>query len=441
MPSAFTAFSSLYFATLLMLLGSGLLGTYLGLRLAGEGVSEIWIGLLMTGYYVGLVFGASVGHRLIAKVGHIRAFVASAGLVTASVLGHALTGKVEIWLVLRVIAGMAMMCQYMVLESWLNEQAESHQRGSVFAGYMVVTFLGLVLGQVVLTLMPELAVEHLILVAMCYSLCLIPVAVTSRLHPAPLHPAPMKVRVFFERIPLALTTVLVSGLAMGAFYGMSPVFASNVGLDTSDIGVFMAVTIGAGLIAQWPVGWLSDRFDRSRMIQINGIVLTGVAMLIALVAAPGFWLLVLTAGFGLLLFTLYPLAVALANDHVEQEDRVPLAAMLLVTFGVGASIGPLLGSVVMKLLGAHWLYVFIGLCSFVLVVRVRPEIVTGEHLVQEAPLNFMPSAGNLASSPLGAALDPRVDEQMVVEQMIDESEAYAVAVSERDADQAEHRPG
>src|SRR5690606_2202265 len=112
------------------------LGTYLGLRLAAEGVNEIWIGLLMTGYYIGLVAGASVGHRLIAKVGHIRAFVASAGVVTASVLGHAMTADVQIWFVLRVVVGVAMMCQYMVLESWLNEQAEPHQRGMVFASYM-----------------------------------------------------------------------------------------------------------------------------------------------------------------------------------------------------------------------------------------------------------------------------------------------------------------
>mgnify|MGYP006403673023 FL=1 len=98
MHRSLTAFSSLYFATLLMLLGSGLLGTYLGLRLSADGTSEIWVGLLMTGYYVGLVMGASIGHRLIARVGHIRAFVASAGVVTASVLGHALTSSVEFWL-------------------------------------------------------------------------------------------------------------------------------------------------------------------------------------------------------------------------------------------------------------------------------------------------------------------------------------------------------
>ncbi|MFN3578960.1 MAG: MFS transporter [Pseudomonas sp.] len=440
MPKSLSAFSSLYFATLLMLLGSGLLSTYLGLRLSDEGVSEIWIGLLMTGYYVGLVLGASVGHRLIARVGHIRAFVASAGVVTASVLGHALTASVEIWFLLRVLVGMAMMCQYMVLESWLNEQAESHQRGMVFASYMAVTFLGLALGQVVLTLMPDLDIRHLLLVSMCFSLCLVPVAITSRIHPAPLHPAPMKVRLFVERIPQALTTVAVSGLLLGAFYGLAPVFASGIGLATEDIGIFMAVTIGAGLLAQWPTGWLSDRLDRSRMIQLNAIALTAVVLGMASLPLPAWLLLVFTALFGVLAFTLYPLAVALANDHVEPEDRVPLSAMLLVTFGLGASIGPLAGSLLMKLLGPNMLYVFMACSTLILLLKVRPESVTGEHLIQDAPSPFMPAAGNLVSSPLAAAMDPRVDEQMVEEQMRDESDSYPRA-SERDEDQDDHRPG
>lgn len=437
MPRTFTSFSSLYTATLLMLLGSGLLSTYLGLRLSAANVSEIWIGILMTGYYVGLVMGAAVGHRLIARVGHIRAFVASAGVVTASVLGHALTSSVEVWLLLRWLVGVAMMCQYMVLESWLNEQAESHQRGRVFAGYMLVTFFGLGLGQLVLTLMPELSVRHVILVAMCFALCLVPVAVTRRLHPAPLHPAPLEIRLFVQRIPQALSTIGVAGLLLGSFYGLAPAYANSIGLDTQFIGIFMAVTIGAGLVAQWPAGWLSDRLDRSCMIQVNAIILTTVSLLIALVSLPQM-LMVLTVLFGLLAFTLYPLAVALANDHVEQEQRVLLSAMLLVTFGLGAAAGPLLGSVLMKFGGPAMLYVFMACSSLLLVIFVRPERVTGENLVDEAPIQFMPAAGNLASSPLAAAIDPRVDEQVVIEQMQDESDIPPAPVDE---DDDEHRPG
>lgn len=437
LPSTFTSFSSLYFSTLLMLIGSGLLSTYLGLRLSADNVSAIWIGLLMTGYYVGLVMGASVGHRLIARVGHIRAFVASAGVVTASVLGHALTSSVEWWLLLRWMVGVAMMCQYMVLESWLNEQAETHQRGRVFAGYMLVTFLGLGLGQLILTLMPDLSFKQVILVAMCFSLCLVPVAVTRRIHPAPLHPAPLEIRLFVKRIPQALTTIVVAGLLLGAFYGLAPAYAAASGLDTNLIGIFMAITIGAGLVAQWPTGWLSDRMDRSRMIQINAILLTTVSLLIALVSLPQL-LMLLTGLFGLMAFTLYPLAVALANDHVEQEQRVQLAATLLITFGVGASLGPLLGSMLMQVGGAQMLYVFMACSSLLLVIFVRPERVTGVNLVEDAPIQFMPAAGNLASSPLAAAIDPRVDEQVVIEQMQDENDQ---PVRPEDEDGDEHRPG
>ena len=159
------SFSSLYIATVLMLLGSGLLSTYLALRLAesGEGV---WAGALMAANYFGLVLGGKIGHRLIARVGHIRAYVACAGVVTAAVLGHGLLDWLPAWLVLRVLVGLGMMCQYMVIESWLNEQAETKQRGLVFAGYMAASYLGLVLGQLVLVVHPTLGLELLMLVAL-----------------------------------------------------------------------------------------------------------------------------------------------------------------------------------------------------------------------------------------------------------------------------------
>lgn len=430
------SFSSLYCATLLMLLGSGLLSTYLGLRLA-ESADGLWVGALMAANYLGLVLGGKLGHRLIARVGHIRAYVACAGVVTAAVLVHGLSDWLPIWLLLRLLVGLCMMCQYMVIESWLNEQADSSQRGQVFAGYMGASYLGLILGQLVLVAHPALGVELLMLVALCFALCLVPVALTRKLHPAPLHPAPLELRFFIERVPLSLTTIAVSGLLIGAFYGLAPLYGTRMGLSTEQVGLFMGCSILAGLLVQWPLGWLSDRYDRVRLINICALLLTLAALPLALQPQASLWLL-FAVGFSVcaLQFSLYPLAVALANDHVEGEWRVSLTAMLLVTFGVGASIGPLLAGVLMRFLGTNMLYAFVCACALILVIRVRPERVTHLHQVDDAPLHHIPMPDSTASSPLAAALDPRVDQQVVHQQMHSSEQPEASAV----AGEAELRP-
>ena len=166
--SVLKSFRSLYFATLLMLLGSGLLSTYFALNVADR-ASGIWVGAMMSSFYLGLVTGGKFGHRLIAQVGHIRAYVASAGVVTAAVLGHGLIDNLWVWLLLRVIVGLGMMCLYMVIESWLNEQSNSDERGKVFSGYMMASYLGSVIGQLMLASLSNLEAQLLLLVALCFS--------------------------------------------------------------------------------------------------------------------------------------------------------------------------------------------------------------------------------------------------------------------------------
>ncbi|MGE8499360.1 MAG: MFS transporter [Pseudomonas sp.] len=413
------SFGSLYFATVLMLLGSGLLSTYLALRLADR-VDGLWVGALMAANYLGLVLGGKLGHRLIGRVGHIRAYVACAGVVTAAVLGHGIIDWLPVWLVLRMLVGLGMMCQYMVIESWLNEQAETSQRGKVFSGYMAASYLGLILGQMVLVVHPTLGLELLMLVALCFALCLVPVALTRRLHPAPLHPAPLELRFFISRVPMSLTTIVVAGLMIGSFYGLAPLYATRMGLPTEQVGMFMGSCILAGLVVQWPLGWLSDRYDRARLIRGTAALLAVAALPLALMPeAPLVMLIGLGFVVSLLIFSLYPLAVAFANDHVEGERRVSLTAMLLVAFGVGACIGPLLAGVLMRFFGANMLYAFFCLCALIPVWRVRVEKVTHQHQVDDAPLHHIPTPDNMTSSPLVAALDPRVDEQVVHDQMQD----------------------
>ncbi|WP_247257878.1 MFS transporter [Pseudomonas moorei] len=441
MRQIWKSFRALYFASLMMLIGSGLLSTYLALRLAADHVDSLWVGALMAANYFGLVLGGKIGHRLIARVGHIRAYSACAGIVGAAVLGHGLVNWLPAWLFLRVIVGLGMMCQYMVIESWLNEQADTKQRGMVFSGYMIASYLGLVLGQLILVMHPGLGLELLMLVALCFTLCLVPVALTRRIHPAPLHPAPMEPRFFIKRVPQSLSTVLGAGLIVGSFYGLAPLYASQQGLSTEQVGLFMGSCIFAGLLVQWPLGWLSDRYDRALLIRSFAFSLALAALPLAIMERVPLEVLFI-AGFlcSLVQFCLYPLAVAFSNDHIEGDRRVSLTAMLLVTYGVGASIGPLVAGVLMKLFGSQMLYAFFSFFALVLVWRIRPKAVTNLHQVEDAPLHHVAMPDSMSSSPLVAALDPRVDEQMVQEQMQNPIPSEPESASEPEADTPPDQP-
>jgi MFS family permease len=410
----------LYLATLLMVLAAGLLTTYLGLRLAAIDVSKIWIGAMMSAYYLGLVAGSKIGHRLIARVGHIRAFVATAGIVTASALGHALIDDLNVWLLLRLMVGICMMCQYMVLESWLNEQADSKNRGTVFASYMIVSYLGLVLGQGAMSLNPELTIKPLLLVAICFALCIVPLALTRRIHPQPMRPAPLKIKAFWLKVPQSLTTIAMAGMIVGSFYGLAPAFAAAQGMNTEQVAAYMAATVVAGLLAQWPMGKLSDRIRRSRLIRTNTVILGVLVLAMALLPLSGYLQLAFTFCFGILAFTLYPLATAMANQHIEQDERVALSATILLTFGLGASTGPLIASAFMQFGGSRMLYAFMALVAALLFLRLTQVNYQQKQQDKSQPKDYVMASGDLVSSPLAAALDPRVDQATAQQQLMAE---------------------
>lgn len=400
-------FSSLYLACILMQLGSNLLITYLALRLSADGVSASWGGALMAANALGMVVGSKAGHWLIVRVGHMRAYVACAGVIATAVLGHEFSTDLSFWLLLRALVGLAMMCQLMVLESWLNDCARSDQRGGVMALYMVATYIGMILGQLALSLDDGLGVRLLLGVAMAFALCQVPVALTRGMHPRPLQTTPLAIRLFLRRVPQSLLATLASGTINGSFFGLASIYASRQGLDTHEVAQFMAFSVGAGLLAQVPLGLLSDRLPRAALIRWVALLLALACLPLALLQDLSFQSLLLCGALvGCLQFCLYPLGVALANDNIAPELRVSLAGMLLLTFGFGAGIGPLLAGFLMESFGPSSLYAFFAGCAALLGLLASQRKVTGEHLQEGAPLHHQATPNGLASATLAAAVEP-----------------------------------
>lgn len=442
MQKILNTFLPLYTTTLLMLLGSGLLTTYVSLRLAHQNVSGTVIGLITAAHYIGLVVGGKVGHNLIARVGHIRAYVACAGIITASVIGHGLSDYIPVWIVLRFIIGLCMMSQYMVLESWLNDQAESNQRGVIFGLYMVATYLGLSAGQIILTLQSGFGMLPLLIVALCFALCLVPIALTTRTKVHPMSPAPLELGYFLKTIPRILVITLLTGMVTGAFYGMAPVYASQLGFSTSQTGIFMAATIFAGLVTQFPLSWLSDRYDRQRLLFFTAVIFLLVSLPLAVLKHLGFASVTGIAFVASMMqFALYPLAVALANDRILAERRVSLTACLLMSYGIGASIGPLLTGALMQPLGGNMLYAFFVVCCAVVIglTRLRSSLpeVTPEDQVPHVPLT-----DGLVSSPLAVALNPAIDEEDIQNTMVNlpEQELHESDTPDSVEEGEQHKP-
>jgi MFS family permease len=286
-----------------------------------------------------------------------------------AVLSQSLFDSLPVWIGLRLIVGVAMSVQYIVVESWLNEQTENSHRGRVMSVYMVMSGSGTALGQLAITLYPTLDLRPLIFVALCQALSLLPIVLTQRKLPIPQPPAPIDFPYFFKAAPQALFTVFLAGNISASFYGLAAVFAYGQGLSTPQIALFTATSVIAGLMAQWPMGWLSDRTDRAKLIRNNAVIFTVIAVLMwGWMSWPYWVMLIFAAGFGVIQFTFYTLASNLANDRVTAEKRVGLAAVVMMTYGLGATIGPMIAGALMRAGGPNMLYVFSSVCALILVL-------------------------------------------------------------------------
>ncbi|MCH8505530.1 MAG: MFS transporter, partial [Ectothiorhodospiraceae bacterium] len=360
MRSFLRPISALLAGVALLLLGNGLLNTVLTLLGAELGFSPVLIGLVMTGYFLGFFVGIWVVVPLVRRIGHIRAFAFCAALAASIALLHILIPSPWVWLVLRVLYGVALVSLYTVIESWLNASSPAERRGQIFATYMAVNLGALALAQQLIRLDDPAAFTLFAISAILISLALMPVTLTRLAQPDTLSAPRVRLGQLWKAAPLGMAAAGLSGLTMGAFWGLAPVYASRLGFDTAGIGLFMSATILGGALFQLPIGRYSDRHDRRRVLAWVATIATAVsAIMLLLPAGPP--LVGVTLLWGSLPFALYPIAGAHTIDPLTPAAILAGSSGLLLVHGGGAALGPTLAGAWMSAQGISALPLYYAL--------------------------------------------------------------------------------
>jgi MFS family permease len=342
-------------------LGHGLHGSLIGVRASAENFDAATTGLIMSGYFAGLLLSSIVTPRIVQSVGHIRVFAAFASVVSSAVLLIPLWVEPFWWFLIRFVAGLCTSGLFIVCESWLNSASTNKNRGQLLSVYMIITYAAMGLGQFLLNVADSSGFSRFIVVSALLSVAMLPLTLVPSETPSLAGTRSVSLAEIYRSSPLAIVATLASGLAQSAFFSMGAVYALMQGLTLALVSVMMALPPLALIVSQYPAGLLSDRYDRRSIIMILSAIAAGIALISMPAAGISSTMLIgLFTVFGAIALPIYSLVIAHANDHMAKEQMLGASSKLVLLYGTGAMAGPSIAGFFMQYLGSSGFMAFMA---------------------------------------------------------------------------------
>ncbi|MEH0071333.1 MFS transporter [Pannonibacter sp. Pt2-lr] len=397
----------------LLLMAGGLHGLLLPVRGLAEGFSDTSLGMLGAGWAAGYIAGCLLVPMIVKRVGHIRTFGVMASIAAISMLLNLLFMMPEVWIPLRALTGFCFAGGAMIVESWLNERANNKTRGRVFGIYTMINLGSTTIGQMLLTLGDPTGFVFFVVGSIIYSLSLLPTALSTAATPTPLTQARLDPRKLWKNSPVAVVAVVLTGISNGAFGTLGAVYGRRIGLEVGDVAVMMSLSLLIGALIQVPVGMVSDRIDRRLVLIGMGLVAMVVEIVLSLLSAPGSsTVIIFVSLFGGMIYSMYPVIVAHANDHAAPGEFLKTSGGLLMLYGVGTMIGPIAAAALMSATSPSALFHVTAGAHLLMVLFTIWRMTQRASLSVAEKSDFVPviTTGRL-STPETAAMDPRSDDE------------------------------
>ena len=362
---------ALFLGMSFIMVAYGFQGSLLGVRAVQEEFSLTSTGFMMSGYFVGYFIGAATIPNIISRVGHIRVFAAFASLASLVILVHSIIIDPFIWFLLRVLTGISMVCIYTVAESWLNDRSSNKNRGSVLSIYMVVLYGSIGIGMFLLNFSTPKNFQPFILVSVITSAALIPILLTKKKPPTFKKIKAMSLKSLYEVSPFGMVSSLFYGTIQSALFTLLAVYATSMNFTILEISIVTFLLAISGALAQFPIGKVSDMYDRRKVIvfstfgaavfSILAIIVSRQMYLPDGLATSKLWFYFFFILFSFCSLPMFSLILAHTNDYISKDKFVAAGAGLQFTFGLGAIFGPFLCSILMDSIGPNGFLIFLFL--------------------------------------------------------------------------------
>nr|WP_279347118.1 MFS transporter [Govania unica] len=401
--------SALLLGAAFLFTGHGLQSTLVPLWAADAGYSRVTIGLLWSAYAAGQMAGSIYCGRIIAEVGHVRAFAALAAGVAAMTLLYAFAPTPVIWMLLRLTHGFLIAGVYMSVESWLNDRATNELRGLVLSIYSALSLMMIAIGQLMINLLPPGDPRIFSVAGLAILLAVVPVALTKSRAPRPVSRVSINLRRLWATSRVAMVGSFTAGLTTSAYWGFGPVFGRQEGLTAAELSLYLSVMVMGGATCQWIAGRLSDYVDRRRVAAgvSLGAALCGVAVTF-LASYSVSMLLMVSFVFGAFLFSLSSICIAMANDRARPGEFVQISGGLLFIFSSGSVLGAMVASLVMEIFGTGTLYLYTAVVHGLFAVTAISFSMSRAAVPVEEKRGFRQVP---TTSPEAYAIDPRGEDE------------------------------
>ncbi|MGH1424095.1 MAG: MFS transporter [Pseudooceanicola sp.] len=352
---------ALLLGLMLLMVGNGIQGTLLGIRGEIEGFSTLQMSIVMSGYFVGFLGGSRLAPEMIRRVGHVRVFAALGSFISAVLILYPIFTNPYAWTLGRVVIGFCFSGVYVTAESWLNNAATNENRGKALSLYMIVQMVGIIAAQGLLLVADPSGFILFVIPSVLVSISFAPILLSISPTPAFETTKPMSLRALYEISPLSCVGVFLLGGAFSAQFGMAAVYGSEAGLSIPQISMFIAMFYVGATVAQYPLGWLSDRMDRRFLIMVVAAV-GGVGAIAGAILGGSFGVILVAATIvGGMSNPLYSLLISYANDLLEPEDMAAASGGMIFINGLGAISGPLIAGWMISVFGPPGFWVFVGM--------------------------------------------------------------------------------